>query len=59
MSDHPHLPVEQVATSEVHQGKRILLYWVVFDVDSVVLSFEVADSHVGRAVPSVEWPWMG
>jgi hypothetical protein len=54
MSLHSHLPVEQVAAGEVHEGEGVLLDWVVLDVDPMVLSLEEAHPHVGRRVLPVE-----
>lgn len=56
MRNHSHLSIEKVAASEVHECEGILLDRIVFDIDSMVFTFEEADAHISWVVASVEEP---
>ena len=55
VSNHSQISIEQVTSCKVHQGKCILIDWVMFYIDSMVLTFKIANSHIGWAFLTIKW----
>ena len=56
MSHHPHLTIEQIASSKVQQRKGILLNRILLYIYPVMPTLELAHPHIRRTVLTVELP---